>query len=128
MTLLPLVTGELIFEEYDSNQDGSYGDRLLTLVDGRGNTVKVLDAAGTVQARYGYTPAGKIELLSGSTTNIKHLYQQGWSGISSSTQYDATILRNGMYHDAQSNGVLSINAGDCKAFLQMIERLENDCE
>jgi hypothetical protein len=100
------VTNELILED---QTDNGVTQRFFTLVDGRGNTVSVLNSSGNVVAAYAYSPSGKVELLSGSEVGPRFLYQQGWQDVSVSEEFDATILRNGMYFDSLTGSSLQIS-------------------
>ena len=114
----PVYVDGLVLRDRDTDGNGSLDERLYALQDANWNTTALVNAGGTVQERYTYTPFGQVTFrdgsgstLSGSAKDWVFLHHGGERIAAGDYEF-----RNRVYSPSLgrwlSNDPLGFNAGD----------------
>jgi RHS repeat-associated protein len=114
----PVYVDGMVLRDRDTDGNGSLDERLYALQDANWNTTALVNAGGTVQERYTYTPFGQVTFrdgsgstLSGSARDWVFLHQGGERIAAGDYEF-----RNRVYSPSLgrwlSNDPLGFNAGD----------------
>jgi len=114
----PVYVDGLVLRDRDTDGNGSLDERLYALQDANWNTTALVNAGGTVQERYTYTPFGQVTFrdgsgstLSGSAKDWVFLHQGGERIAAGDYEF-----RNRVYSPSLgrwlSNDPLGFDAGD----------------
>jgi RHS repeat-associated protein len=114
----PVYVDGLVLRDRDTDANGTLDERLYSLQDANWNTTALVNAGGTVQERYTYTPFGQVTFrdgsgstLSGSAKDWVFLHQGGERIAAGDYEF-----RNRVYSPSLgrwlSNDPLGFNAGD----------------
>ena len=114
----PVYVDGLVLRDRDTDANGTFDERLYSLQDANWNTTGLVNAGGTVQERYTYTPFGQVTFrdgsgstLSGSAKDWVFLHQGGERIAAGDYEF-----RNRVYGPSLgrwvSNDPLGFNAGD----------------
>jgi RHS repeat-associated protein len=114
----PVYVDGLVLRDRDTDANGTFDERLYSLQDANWNTTGLVNAGGTVQERYTYTPFGQVTFRDGSGSTLSNsakdwvFLHQGGEKIAAG-DYE---FRNRVYNPNLgrwlSNDPLRFNAGD----------------
>ena len=114
----PVYVDGLVLRDRDTDSNGTLDERLYSLQDANWNTTALVNAGGTVQERYTYTPFGQVTFRYGSGSTLSAsakdwvFLHQGGERIAAG-DYE---FRNRVYSPSPgrwlSNDPLGFNAGD----------------
>jgi len=114
----PVYVDSLVLRDRDTDANGTLDERLYALQDANWNTTALVNAGGTVQERYTYTPFGQVTFRDGSGSTLSSsakdwvfLHQGGERIVAGDYEF-----RNRVYSPSLgrwfSNDPLGFNAGD----------------
>jgi RHS repeat-associated protein len=114
----PVYVDGLVLRDRDTDANGTFDERLYSLQDANWNTTGLVNAGGTVQERYTYTPFGQVTFRDGSGSTLSAsakdwvFLHQGGERIAAG-DYE---FRNRVYSPSLgrwlSNDPLGFDAGD----------------
>jgi YD repeat-containing protein len=68
----PVYVDGLVLRDRDTDANGTFDERLYSLQDANWNTTGLVNAGGTVQERYTYTPFGQVTFRDGSGSTLSN--------------------------------------------------------